>query len=352
MNYCGIDYHKKFSHVSVMDESGEKILERRIPNKRAAVEWLFSELSGDSVAVVEATRNWIRIHDLLEEFCEVKLAHPLKLKAIAWAKVKTDSIDSRTLADLLRADLIPEAHVPTPEVREMREVLRQRAFFVRLRTALKNRIHVLIDRHAEYDEMASSFSDLFGKTGLAWLGSLELVEGERRRLDEDLHLLELLNKLVKADDRWIEELSKQHPEIALLRTVPGFGPLIAALLWAEIDGIERFPHPKKLHAYAGLVPSTYQSSDRTRYGKLTKCGNKWIRWAAIEAVRGAINSDMELHELYLKHKQKSGGNRAKVVVARRLLAIAFRVLKEKRSFRARGVAPRSASANPAARACA
>lgn len=351
MNHVGIDYHKKFSHVSVMNEAGEKILERRIPNKRAALEDLFSELSGDSVAVVEATRNWVRIHDLVEEFCPVKLAHPMKLKAIAWAKVKTDSIDSKTLADLLRADLIPEAHVPAREVRELREVLRQRAFFIRLRTALKNRIHVLVDRHPEYDEVAASFSDLFGKAGLRFLKSIELAEGERRRLDEELCLLEKLNELVKADDRWINELSEAKEEIALLRTVPGFGPLIAALLWAEIDGIDRFPHPKKLHAYAGLVPSTYQSSDRTRHGKLTKCGNKWIRWAAIEAVKAAVASDFELRELYYLHKRKNGSNRAKVVVSRRLLTIAFRVLKEKRSFRVRGASPGPVSANPAARAC-
>lgn len=351
MNHLGIDYHKKFSHVSVMNELGEKILERRIPNKRAALEQLFSELEGDSVAVVEATRNWIRIHDLLEEFCEVKLAHPLKVKAIAWAKVKTDAIDARTLADLLRADLIPESHVPRPEVREMREVLRQRAFFVRLRTALKNRVHVLVDRHPEYDEIAASFSDLFGKGGVNWLKSIELPEGERRRLDEDLCLFEFIDKLVKADDRWIEDLSKENREIALLRTIPGFGPLIAALMWAEIDGVERFPDPKKLHAYAGLVPSTYQSSDRTRYGKLTKCGNKWIRWAAIEAYKGAVNSDVELREFYYSHKERGGSNRAKVVLARRLLTIAFRVLKEKRSFRARGAPSRPVSAKPAARAC-
>lgn len=352
MNYLGIDYHKKFSYVSVLDERGKEVKKCRLTNQRGPFADLFKGLDGPSVSVVEATRNWIRIHDLLEEFSEVKLAHPLKLKAIAWAKVKTDAIDARTLAELLRADLIPEAHVPGPEVRVCREVLRQRMFFVKLRTMVKNRIHVLIDRHADLDQVSGSFSDLFGKSGLKWLDQVELPAWDRRLLDDELFLLGQLNRLIKASDGWIKELSQDHQEIALLRTIPGIGPFFAALLWCEIDGIDRFPSPKKLHAYAGLVPATYQSSDRTRYGRLTKTGNKYLRFAMIEAVVPAINSDPELRSLYYRQRELKGSNRAKVVVARRLLTIAYRVLKDKRPYLLGGAPSRKSSENPAASACA
>jgi len=176
-------------------------------------------------------------------------------------------------------------------------------------------------------------SDLFGKSGMKWLAQVELPVQERRLLNGELELLSLLNDRIKGSDRWLSELAKDNKEVNLLRSVPGIGLFLAVLIWAEIDGIERFSDPKKLASYAGLVPSTYSSGGKTYHGRLTKQGNKWIRWAVIEAALPATRSDYWLRSHYEQIKIKKGANLAKVAVARRLLVIVFRILKEKRSFR-------------------
>lgn len=334
MNYMGVDYHKKYSTVTVVDERGKVMRQMRIDNTRESLMILFDEIEGPCSAVLEACRNWLVMHDMLEEFAqEVKLAHPLKVKAIASAKIKTDEIDSRVLADLLRADLIPEAHVPSPGVRLSRSVLRQRLFYVRLRTMVKNRIHGIVDAHPQIVRARGMKSDLFGKAGRKWLDEIELSRSERRLLDNELELLDALNGQIRKSDRWVKELSEGNEQIKNLQTIPGIGKFISVLLWSEIDGIDRFANPKKLSSYAGLVPSTYSSGGKTFHGRLTKQGSKWIRWAVIEAAVPAITSDYWLRSHYDHVKSRSGSNAAKVAVARRLLALVYRVLKENRAYR-------------------
>lgn len=333
MNFMGIDYHKKHSQVTVLNEAGEVIFSGRMPNRADVVEGLFRRLEPPTTAVLEATRNWINMYDLLEGLAdEVKLAHPLKVKAIAWAKIKTDEIDSRVLADFLRAGLVPEAHIPGQDVRQARSILRQRMFLVKMRTMVKNRIHTLADRHPDISRYPGMKTDLFSKAGLRWLGEVEFPGHERRLLDSELQLLMELNRLIKGSDAWVREFSRDNEEVRLLKTIPGIGDFIALLLWSEIDGAGRFRSDKKLHSYAGLVPGTYASGDRVRHGHLTRHGNKWIRWAMVEASIPAIRSDFGLRCLYERIKQKKDANTAKIVVARRLLTIAHRVLTEGRPY--------------------
>lgn len=332
MHYAGIDYHKSFSHISVVDEKGHLVLKGRVDNNRESIHDFFSTIPEPLSAVLESCRNYLWMHEILEQIAEnVTLAHPLKVKAIASAKIKTDAIDSRILANLLRADLIPEAHVPTPKVRLARQVLRQRMFFVRMRTQVKNRIHDLVDRHPElHDTMVT---DLFGKAGMTWLRELPLPEDKRRMLGDQLSVLDELNRQISRSDKWVRDLSRDNPDVALLRTIPGIGPFFALLLWAEIDGIERFASWKKLSSYAGLVPSTYSSGGHTFHGRLTKQGNKWIRFALVEAVFPALRSDFWLKGKYEYRKRRDGANRAKIVIARLLLKLVFRVLKEQRPYK-------------------
>ncbi|MFQ6112432.1 MAG: IS110 family transposase [Nitrospinota bacterium] len=334
MNYMGVDYHKKYSSVTVADGAGRVIRRVRISNTRQALGALFEGLEGPCTAVMEASRNWMVMHDMLEEFAgEVKLAHPLRVKAIASARVKTDEIDSKVLADLLRAGLIPEAHVPSRGVRLARSVLRQRMFYVRLRTMVKNRVHALVDRHPEIARSEGMKADLFGKAGMEWLRELELTKDERRLLDGELELLDALNGRIGRSERWVKELAGDNEDVRLLQSIPGIGRFFAVLLWSEIDGIERFANPKKLCSYAGLVPSTYSSGGKTFHGRITRRGNRWIRWAMVEAVVPAISSDYWLRSHYEHVKRSHGVNPAKVAVARRLLTLVYRILSEKRAYR-------------------
>ena len=189
MNYIGVDYHKKYSYLVVKDES-EAIKGRGTVNntKEEVQRFLASYTPG--VAVVEATRNWGLIYDWMEEILdEVTLAHPLKVKAIAEARIKTDKISANILVDLLRANLLPRAYAPGKQTRELKSILRQRMFFVRLQTMVKNRILDIMDRHPGMLTDAPKVTDLFGAGGLRWFNQVTLQGEDDRLLKSELELL-------------------------------------------------------------------------------------------------------------------------------------------------------------------
>ena len=136
-----------------------------------------------------------------------------------------------------------------------------------------------------------------------------------------------------------------------VRAIPGLGRFFAVLVVHEIGTIRRFPSPEKLSAYAGLVPAVHASGGKVFHGRLTKQGNKWLRWAAVEAVRPAVTTDPDLRRYYERLRQRKGPNPAKVATARRLLLLAHRVLSQERPYRKSGSAsirplPRTALMNP------
>jgi len=138
VNYIGVDYHKKYSYIVVKNEDGRVGGRGTVNNTKEEVQ-RFLEPYRPGMAVVEATRNWGLIYDWLDEVLDdVTLAHPLKVKAIAEARIKTDKISADILADLLRAGLLPRAYAPSKQTRELKNVLRQRMFFVRVQTMVKN----------------------------------------------------------------------------------------------------------------------------------------------------------------------------------------------------------------------
>jgi len=332
--HIGVDYHKKYSFMVVKDEQGKVLRSGQVPNQKKYVEKFVEPFAAGGHAVIEATRNWVVMHDWLEEMLdEVQLANPLKVKAIAEAKIKTDKIDSNVLSDLLRVDMIPRAHVPSLQARNMRTVLRERMFFVRLRTMVKNRIHTIFDRYPEETKKFKPQTDLFGKEGREQLKAVTVSQTDRILIDRELELLDRLNEFIKQSESTIKEQSRGNENVTRLKTIPGIGEFLARLIDAEIDDINRFRVPKKLACYAGLVPSTYSSGGKTFNGRIIKGGNKWLRWGFVEAVIPAVGCDDELKEDYERIKAKKGYNKAKVAIARRLLTIAFHVLKERRNFR-------------------
>ena len=337
--HIGVDYHKAYSHIVVQDTTGRTLRGGRVRNDRQSVCGFLSPYLENAHAVMEATRNWTVMFDWLDDLCgEVVLAHPLKVKAIADAKIKTDKIDA-ILSHLLRADLIPAAHAPGIRAREARAALRERMFYVRLRTMVKNRIVTLFDRYPEERAKLKPLSDLFGRAGREQLGALAVSPLDRIQINRSLVLIEDLNRRIKETEATIKEQSKGNANVRRLKTLPGIGEFFARLIDAEIDEIGRFRTAAKLAAYAGLVPSTYSSGGKTYHGKIIKQGNKWLRWAFVEAVAPAVSSDPDLKEYYERLKATKGPNRAKVATARRLLTIAFQLLRDGRSYERRGARP-------------
>ena len=332
--FVGVDHHKAFSYGTIMTQTGQILKQGRFANHPESLSSFLGEYAGsDCSSVVEASRNWTVMHDWLEEQTgQVTLAHPLKVRMIAEAKIKTDKIDATALAHLLRCDLIPAAHVCSPEARVLKRLLRHRMFLVRLGTMTKNRIHTLLDRYPDIRAQRPE-KELFSKMGMAWMCQVEVDQNDRFILDSELRLLEHLQDHIKQADRWLSKVGGKDPRVRNLLSIPGIGRSFALLIVSEIDQISRFGSPKKLHAYAGLVPSTYSSGGRTFHGRIIKGGNKYLRWAMVEAVWPAIQKSLELNQYYYCLADRKGANPAKVATARRLLTIVYRVLKENREYR-------------------
>ena len=335
MNYVGVDYHKKYSYMVVKNEDGRVEGRGTVNNTKEEVQH-FLEPYRPGMAVVEATRNWGLIYDWLDEVLDdVALAHPLKVKAIAEARIKTDKISADILADLLRANLLPRAYAPSKQTREIKNVLRQRMFFVRIQTMIKNRIHEILDRHPEVLCQAPEVSDLFGAMGMQWLNRIVLPGKDSELFASEIELFKFLREKVSQSNDVVKGLAKEDARTRLLKSIPGIGSFFSVLILYEIDDISRFRDEKKLCAYAGLVPSTYASGGKMFHGRITKTGSKWLRWATIEAAQTAVRSDSEFRAYYQRIKVRKGTNAAKVATARRLLTIVYRLLRQGRFYERR-----------------
>jgi Transposase IS116/IS110/IS902 family/Transposase len=174
--------------------------------------------------------------------------------------VKTDAVDARTLAHLLRADLLPEAYVAPPELRELRELLRCHIGLTRLRTALKNRVHALLARQGVQHGRA----ELFGPRGRRFLGELSLPEPIRRRLESLLALIADFDRELAAVKREIQACAKDEPSVSVLTQIPGVGVFIALLVLAEVGDVSRFPSARHLASWARLTPRVRNSPGAQR----------------------------------------------------------------------------------------
>ena len=332
MIHVGIDHHKKWDQVVALNDAGTVILERQLSGNRESWEQLKSELpSGEPTqSVLEAGWNWGKAYDLLEEAgFNPKLANPLKVRLIAESFIKTDRRDALALAQLLRMGWIPEVHVPAREVRDQKNLLRQRAWLVQERTRIKNRIHAILDRnHVEPPVV----SNLFGTRGKAWMNGLTLRAPDDVLLAAHRKLLEAVQAQMKEAEGWIDEALDGHADLEILTSLPGVGKLFGALIALEINGVGRFGSAEKLCAYSGLVASTYRSAETAHHGGLIPGCNRHLRYAFIEAAWTAVRVSPYFSAYHRRLKARRGAQTAIGAAARRLCEVAFHCLRRRRFY--------------------
>ena len=279
--YVGLDVHKRVCYGTATDDEGHTVKSGKFSSNPEGLNSFMDGLDEAQVAM-EAGYCWQPIYDHLEEAgYDVRLAHPLKVKAIAEAKIKTDEIDSETLAHLLRADLLPESYVPPREIRDLRELVKRRAFLVGMRTRLKNRIHAEL---AKRD--IDPGSPLFTRRGRALLACLGVDA-----VSQLLPVMETLDRQIGEISAVLKRAAAEDGRARILTTIPGVGIYTALLLVAEIGDVNRFPDAERLCSYAGLVPSVRRSGGSTVYGHITKEGSRWMRWGLTEAVHSHLRCE-------------------------------------------------------------
>lgn len=334
MLHAGVDMHKRYSVVTVVDDAGRSLVKGlKLPNEEEKLIEFFKgleEARKDKVRVVlEAGPSWTWMGDLLDDYAiENVLCHPLKTKAIASARIKTDRLDSEILAQLLRMDFIPKSFRPDRKTRSLREMLRHRAFLVRERTRVKNSVHALLSSlNVKYDG-----GDLFSKSGRKFLSSLNLPEEKGFALEGKLRLVDAFSSEIALTDGIVRESYRNSEEARLLSTLPGVGVTLSLLILSEVGDIERFGSAKKLASYAGLVPSVRNSGRTERYGRITRQGSRWLRFALVEAAIHAAGKAGPIREHYLRVKKRKGAKVARVAAARKMATYIYHMLKEKKTY--------------------
>lgn len=290
--FVGIDLHKNSSSFCVKDYEGNILRQEKVLTDKNQIRDFMLSLGQPTSVVLEPVSQWYTYADMLEQLGnDVHLAHPMKVKAIASARIKTDKIDANVLSDLLRANLLPEAYFASKEVRSWKELVRFRS-------------------------------------------GLILDEPFRTNLTEYLSLIDFLTKQIDEAEEQVEKMVASHPQAKLLTSIPGISYVSALTIIAEIGDINRFPSAKQLMGYAGLVPSTYSSGDTTRHGRITKTGNKWLRYIMTETAHHQVLCKRQpgFGSYYLAIKQRKGSGTAAVATARKLLAVVWRLLKDNREF--------------------
>src|SRR5512133_3289874 len=231
--YVGIDVHRKRSQVAVIDATGEVLANRNVPNGMEPILKVIGGLPPGTPAAFEAAYGTSWLVELLEDYgFAPHLVHPSRCKAIASARLKNDKVDAAILGQLLRADLLPEAWIAPPAVRQLRGPLRRRVHLVRLGTQLRNRIHAVAADHG-YDRSASYWTG----PGRGWLAELDLPATSREIVTDCLVVIDGLAPLIDRIDGELHACAKADPRVKVLTTLPGVGAFTALVMLAEIGDI-------------------------------------------------------------------------------------------------------------------
>lgn len=329
MNVVGIDLHKRYMQVAVLDEDGNLIQEERIPNdsNHYFLRKFLDGMEPDARMALESSSVWYGVYRFIQDAgFDIVLSNPVKTLLIAYARIKTDKIDARILAELLRVNCLPTCHVPPPEVMDQRDLVRHRRYLVKLRTSLKNKIHgVLLMKNIRTKH-----------TGFTIKHRRELRQLEEYRIDSYLSAIESISESIKEADKMISGIVENHisHNAKILSSIPGVGYYSALVIAAEIGDISRFPDSHHLCSYVGLVPSTYSSGGKTRHGGITRNGSSTVRSVLCECVLShvRIRKQSALSKFRARIARKKGNPKATVAAAAKLLRICFWLLKEQREY--------------------
>ncbi|MGA3200707.1 MAG: IS110 family transposase [Halobacteriota archaeon] len=324
MIIIGCDFHTRYQQIAMAnDETGELLLERRLDHQSGEAHTFYRNLQGPVCVGIESTGPIHGFERLLAELGhELWIGDAAKIRASEVRKQKTDERDARLILDLLLAKRFPKIWVPTPDERDLRQLLWHRHKLVCLRTMLGNQLHALAMSQGLCRKKA-----LFTKKGRMELLHLALAPWASWRREELLKLLEQLAAPIAELERAVMEEANRREDAVLLMTHPGIGPVISLAFVLAIGPITRFCRSKKIASYLGLNPTEHSSGGRRRLGAISKQGNTMVRWLLIEAVYPAVRKDPALRQDYLRLKFRRGHAVAKVAIARKLAVRMYWMLR-------------------------
>jgi transposase len=331
LRFVGCDVHKRTAVFTILLESGAVFATYTVPVVREALtKFAQGQLQTEDRLAMEATTNTWAVAELLRPFVgEIVISNPLRVRAIAEAKIKTDKVDSRVLAELLRCDYLPRVWQPDRETQRLRRLTHRRAALVSDRTRLKNRLHSIL----HHTLVPLPACDLFSHQGIAWLRQVPLEEEEAQARESDLRLLEQTEQEIKALEQRLVRTAWEDEKVRLLMSLPGVDYTVAQTCLAAIGDVSRFPNGKKLAAYLGLNPSTRQSGSHCYHGPITKQGNAHARWLLVQAAQHLGQYRGPLGQTFRKIAKRKNRKVAVVACARKLAVLVWQLLSSGEPFR-------------------
>ncbi len=338
MKFLGIDYHKKRSFATLINQNG-LIVGRftiRHNNIDEDLKKIKTITQGDKTkTVLESTMNWGFMYDKLwEYFGHSMLANPYKMKIIAESTNKNDKVDSYVLAQFLRMNYIPQSYAPSPQVRLIKDLIRHRISLVQERVRAINRIHLVLLKEGIFDNKVLDEDRSWSVMSAAGRKIIErLVQGwtthHQTIYKNNMDLIDIYTeKIEDIEQIFYKNWQSTDPIIKRLMTIPGIGLITAISIRYEVDDISRFPNSRRFVRYCGLCPTTSSSDERIYHGKIVKSVNKYLQSAFVESTLGAIRGSAQAKAYYYKHKQRTNkSNIARIILAKRICEIVYQVWK-------------------------
>jgi transposase len=328
MRTVALDVHKRFAEVAVHEDGGL----RRLGRIETAQLRVFAQSLGpqDHVVLESTAMTWAIAELLAEHAGRVTVSNPMRTRAIASAKVKTDKIDAKVLAQLGAADFLPAVWAPDEVTRALRRRVAHRSSLVRQRTRLRNQVHAVLTRNL----IDAPVTDVFGQGGRRWLADVALPEHEREQVDSNLRLHDALDIEVELVERLLAEQALARRDVRHLMTIPGVGAITALALVAVIGDVTRFPSSRQLVGYLGLDPRVRQSGEKAaRHGHISRAGQAHARGLLIEAAHTAIRTPGPLRAFHARIAMRRGKQIALCATARKLAVLAWHLLTKDEDYR-------------------
>ncbi len=325
MRSIGMDVHRSFAQIAVVEDGLVRDEGRIGVRPEDLRQWAAEFLEPEDEVALEATTNSDAIATMLRQVvARVVVSNPRKTRAIAEAKVKTDKIDARILAQLLAADFLPETWVADDQTRRRRRLVAQRTHLVRQRTRLKNRVHAILSRNLV---PTCPHADLFGGVGRRWLAQQDLPADERRSVDALLRQLDFHGDELAEVEHDIAADAIDDAVIARLMTIPGINVTVAMSIMAAVGDFSRFESPDRLVSYLGLNPKVSQSGNSVaKHGRITKAGRAQARGMLVEAAFSASRAPGPLRAFYRRIKDRRGFQVATVATARKMVVLCWHLI--------------------------
>jgi transposase len=322
MLIIGLDYHPSFQQIAFVDTESGEYGERQLSHSDGEAERFYRELEQGGVRArigMEATGHARWFERLVAELgFELWIGDPAQIKAKRVRKKKTDLEDARLLLSLLVEDRFPRIWVPSPENRDLRQLLWHRHRLVQMRTRIMNQLQAVA-----MNEGTRRKKKLWTQAGRAELESFQLAPWAARRRQDLLLLMDQLNPAIDQLNAAVKTTVESMPEVQRLMTHPGVGPLTALAFVLIIGTPDRFRCGKQIGSYLGLIPTEESSAGHQRLGHISKQGNSLVRFLLVEAAQAAVRLDPEWRRRYLYLAMRRERRIAKVAMARKLAVRLF-----------------------------